>query len=149
MILESFSQDIRIGVRVLLRDKVFCLLSIIVLALGICGVTTQFTIVNAIVLRGFSFPHPEQLVSVGLLDPQASDQKNNYGVGNLPSTQDYEDLEACATFVRDDGGISQRLDHQRHLQGKSAALHRRICDRRVFQNHRRLANPRARFYRLR
>jgi len=32
-------------------------------------VTTQFTIVNAFVLRGFSFAHPEQLASVGLLDP--------------------------------------------------------------------------------
>jgi len=32
---------------------------VLVLALGICGVTTQFTVVNAFVLRGFSFPHPE------------------------------------------------------------------------------------------
>ena len=66
----------------------------IVLALGICGVTTQFTMVNAFVLRGFSFPHPEQLMSVGLIDPQATDQNNNFGNGNIPSAQDYEDLRA-------------------------------------------------------
>jgi predicted permease len=95
MILESFRQDIRIGFRVLLKDKLFCLLAIIVFALGIGGAMTQFTVVNAIVLRGFSFPHPEQLVSVGLIDPKASDQNNNFGVGNIPAAQDYEDIKAA------------------------------------------------------
>ncbi len=56
---------------------------------------TQFTVVNAIVLRGFSFPHPEQLVSVGLIDPKASDQNNNFGNGNIPTAQDYEDMKAA------------------------------------------------------
>src|SRR5262245_44682913 len=95
MILESFTQDIRVGLRVLLKDKVFLLLSIIVLALGIGGAMTQFTVVNAIVLRGFSFPHPEQLASVGLIDPKASDQNNNFGNGNIPAAQDYEDIKAA------------------------------------------------------
>src|SRR6266705_3633847 len=94
MILESFWQDIRIGLRVLRKDKTFCFLAVLVLGLGIGGATTQFTIVNAIVLRGFSFPHPEQLMSVGLIDPKASDQNNNFGLGNIPTAQDYEELKA-------------------------------------------------------
>ncbi|MBV9009705.1 MAG: ABC transporter permease [Verrucomicrobia bacterium] len=94
MILDSFTQDIRVGLRVLLKDKVFLLLSTVVLALGIGGAMTQFAVVNAIVLRGFSFPHPEQLVSVGLIDPKASDQNNNFGNGNIPTAQDYEDIKA-------------------------------------------------------
>src|SRR4051794_19998914 len=93
--IESFSQDIRVGLRVLLKDKVFCFLAILVLALGIGGAMTQFAVVNAIVLRGFSFPHPEQLVSVGLIDPKASDQNNNFGNGNIPAAQDYEDIKAA------------------------------------------------------
>src|SRR6201984_3386435 len=95
MILDSFRQDVRVGLRVLFKDKTFCFLAVLVLALGIGGATTQFTIVNAIVLRGFSFPHPEQLVSVGLIDPKASDQNNNFGNGNIPTAQDYEDLKAA------------------------------------------------------
>ena len=71
MILDSFRQDVRVGLRVLFKEKTFCILAVLVLALGIGGVTTQFTVVNAFVLRGFSFPHPEQLMSVGLIDPQA------------------------------------------------------------------------------
>src|SRR5436309_14775198 len=95
MILESFNQDIRIGFRVLIKDKVFCLLAILVLALGIGGAMTQFAVVNAVVLRGFSFPHPEQLVTIGLIDPKASDQNNNFGNGLIPTAQDYEDLKAA------------------------------------------------------
>src|SRR5205809_7620352 len=95
MFFESFFQDLRVGLRVLIKEKSFCFLAILVLALGIGGATTQFTVVNAIVLRGFSFPHPEQLMSVGLIDPKASDQNNNFGVGNIPTAQDYEDLKAA------------------------------------------------------
>ena len=61
------------------RTNRFVFLAVLVLALGIGGATTQFTVVNAIILRGFSFPHPEQLMSVGLIDPKASDQNNNFG----------------------------------------------------------------------
>ena len=97
MILDSFRQDVRVGLRVLFKEKSFCFLAVLVLALGIGGATTQFTVVNAIVLRGFSFPHPEQLMSVGLIDPKASDQNNNFGVGQIPTAQDYEDLKAAQT----------------------------------------------------
>jgi putative ABC transport system permease protein len=95
MMLDAFGQDVRVGFRVLLKDKGFLFLAVLVLALGIGAVTTQFTVVNAIVLRGFSFPHPEQLMSVGLIDPKASDQLNNFGNGQIPTAQDYEDLKAA------------------------------------------------------
>src|ERR1700716_2534156 len=94
MILDTLRQDVRVGLRILFKEKSFCLLAVLVLALGIAGVTTQFTIVNAFVLRGFSFAHPEQLVSVGLIDPQGTPQQNNFGSGNIPAAQDYEDLKA-------------------------------------------------------
>src|SRR5216110_2469413 len=94
MILDSFRQDVRVGLRVLVKDKSFCFLAVLVLGLGIGGATTQFTVVNAIVLRGLSFPHPEQLVTIGLIDPKASDQNNNFGFGVIPTAQDYEDLKA-------------------------------------------------------
>src|ERR1700755_3489819 len=95
MILDTFRQDVRIGLRILFKEKAFCILAILVLALGIGGAMTQFAVVNAIVLRGVSFPHPEQRVSVGLIDPKASDQNNNFGNGNIPAAQDYEDIKAA------------------------------------------------------
>jgi predicted permease len=95
MILDSFRQDVRVGLRVLFKDKIFCFLAVFVLALGIGGAATQFTVVNAVVLRGLSFPHPEQLVTIGLIDPKATDQNNNFGFGVIPTAQDYEDLKAA------------------------------------------------------
>ena len=56
MILDSFRQDIRVGLRVLLKDKLFLLLSILVLALGIGGAMTQFTVVNAMVFSPMPIP---------------------------------------------------------------------------------------------
>ena len=99
---DTFFQDARIGLRLLFKEKSFCFLAVLVLALGICGVTTQFTLVNAFVLRGFSFPHPEQLMGVGLIDPQATPQNNNFGAGNIPTAQDYEDLRAAQKRVEQD-----------------------------------------------
>src|SRR5438477_3731214 len=95
MILDSFRQDVRVGLRMLFKEKAFCFLAVLVLGLGIGGATTQFTVVNAIMLRGFSFPHPEQLVGIGLIDPKATDQVNNFGAGNIPPAQDYEDIKAA------------------------------------------------------
>ena len=94
MILDSFRQDVRVGLRVLFKDKTFCFLAVLVLGLGIGGAATQFAVVNGVVLRGLSFRHPEQLVTVGLIDPKASDQNNNFGFGVIPTAQDYEDLKA-------------------------------------------------------
>ena len=69
--------------------------------------TTQFTVINAVVLRGFSFPHPEQLASVGLIDPGASAQNNNFGAGNIPSAQDYEELRAAGAVKAIGAGINE------------------------------------------
>jgi len=42
MFTETVARDLRIGLRVLVKEKSFCALAVIVLALGICGVTTMF-----------------------------------------------------------------------------------------------------------
>src|SRR3954464_2798112 len=93
MILDSFSQDFRVGLRILFKDKVFLVLSVVVLALGIGGAMTQFAVVNAIVRRTVSFPHPEQLVSVGLIDPKADVQQTNGNLGVNPTAPVYEDIK--------------------------------------------------------
>src|SRR5438045_8599698 len=94
MILDSFRQDVRVGLRMLFKEKAFCFLAVLVLGLGIGGATTQFTVVNAIMLRGFSFPHREQLVGVGLLDPKATDPVNYFCAGQSHRMQGYEEIKA-------------------------------------------------------
>ncbi|SDS66081.1 ABC transporter permease [Opitutus sp. GAS368] len=70
MILETFFQDLRIGLRVLFKEKSFCALAVFVLAVGICGVTTMFSVIDGVLLRGMPFPEPAQLVDVQWRDPK-------------------------------------------------------------------------------
>ena len=53
---ETLLRDVRVGVRVLLKERAFCALAILVLALGICGVTAMSAVVNGVIVRGFSSP---------------------------------------------------------------------------------------------
>ncbi len=70
MIFESLFQDFRIGFRVLVKEKSFCALAILVLAIGISGVTTMFSVIDGVLWRGMPFPNPEQLVDVQWRDPK-------------------------------------------------------------------------------
>ena len=69
MHIENFMQDLRVGLRVLIKEKAFCALAVFVLAIGICAVTTQFAVVNGVMIRGFDFPESERLMDVTLADP--------------------------------------------------------------------------------
>ena len=40
-------RDIKIGLRVLIKERTFCALAVIVLALGISGVTTMFSLAGS------------------------------------------------------------------------------------------------------
>jgi predicted permease len=89
----TFVQDLRVGLRVLLREKGFCAMAIAVLALGICGVTTTFSVVNGVMLRGFSFPNSARLVSVNFIDPTS---KNFFGQNGQISAMDFEEVRPQA-----------------------------------------------------
>src|SRR3954466_2709608 len=91
MLLDTVSQDIRVGFRVLIKEKGFCTLAVLVLALGICGVTTMFSVVNGVMLRGFSFRNAERLTSIQFIDPT---QTNFFGVVSQIYALDFEELRA-------------------------------------------------------
>ena len=86
---EDLLRDIRIGLRVLIKEKSFCALAVIVLALGICGVTTMFSVVNGVMLRGFSFPTAERLASASFVDPSSA---TFFGVNGQISSMDFDEL---------------------------------------------------------
>ena len=88
-------RDVRYAARLLLKDRWFTLMAVVVLALGIGANNTVFTIVNAVLLRGLPLPRPDQIMFIGTRDAQGRDQ----GV----SLRDFEDWSAAArTF----GGLS-------------------------------------------
>jgi putative ABC transport system permease protein len=96
MVAEDTARDVRIGLRVLVKEKGFCALAIFVLAIGIAAVTTQFAMVNGIMLRGFSFPTADRLADVSFVDP-ASRTAN--GVNRQMFGMDFEEyLPAQKSF---------------------------------------------------
>lgn len=86
---DAFLRDLRLGARLLWKEKTFCGLAIVVLALGICAVTTMFAIVNAAMLRGFSFPNGDRLTDVTFIDPTT---RTAFGVNQRMGAMDYEEF---------------------------------------------------------
>jgi putative ABC transport system permease protein len=64
----SLWQDLRLAVRLLVKDKWFTAVAALALALGIGVNTTVFTFANAVVLRGLPFTDPDAIVSIAMTD---------------------------------------------------------------------------------
>jgi putative ABC transport system permease protein len=61
-------QDLRYAVRLLIKDRWFTAIAATALALGIGVNATVFTLVNAVLIRGLPFEHPERIVSIAGTD---------------------------------------------------------------------------------
>jgi len=66
-------RDLRFAARLLLKDRWFTLMAVVVLALGIGANNAVFTIVNAVLIRSLPLPKPEQIVFIGTRDNQGRD----------------------------------------------------------------------------
>jgi len=70
MIIEAFFQDLRVGLRMLVRRPAFSLMAASSLALGIGLVATQFSLIDGALLRGLPISDAQRLMHVSRADPQ-------------------------------------------------------------------------------
>src|SRR5476649_2291489 len=85
-------QDLRFAVRLLIKDRWFTAVAVIALALGIGVNATVFTFVNAVLIRGLPFNHPDRILVVGTRDARGRDRGASY--------PDFEDWRAATrTFA--------------------------------------------------
>ena len=104
--LETLLQDLRYGLRALLRSPVYAAAAVLSLALGIGANTAMFTIIHALVLRPLPYPEPERLVNVW----SAFTWQGVHGWGSVsvPDLQDWRQqndvFEEMAAFLA--GGVN-------------------------------------------
>jgi len=86
-LLDDFSRDLRYGVRLLFRSKVFSIVAILTLGLGIGAATAVFSVVNGVLLRPLPYPDPNRIVRLHQVD-------NNGRRNNNVSEPNFEDWKS-------------------------------------------------------
>jgi len=76
--IDALVQDARFALRTFRRAPAFTAVAVLTLAIGIGANTAIFSAVDALLIRPLPFPHPEQLMKVGLIVPARN--------GNPPRT---------------------------------------------------------------
>ncbi len=106
--MQSLLQDLRYGVRMLLKKPGFTLIAVLTLALGIGANTAIFSLVDAFVLRLLPVKDPQQLVFVRATLPNGRTR----GSFSYPTFEQFRDLNHsfAGIFAWDDTQVSVTID---------------------------------------
>ena len=85
--LDTFIQDVRYGLRSLLKKPGFTLTAVIALGLGIGANTAIFSVINAVLLRSLGYPNPEKIVMLWEKNVARQSLQNVVSPGNFLSWQ--------------------------------------------------------------
>jgi len=101
--MNTLLQDIRFGLRMLLKWPSISIVATIALALGIGANTAIFSVVNAVLLRPLPFPNPDSLVSVFETDQQRGYNRGSHSYPNFFDLRDQNTVfERVASYYSGD-----------------------------------------------
>src|SRR5204863_219356 len=115
--METLLQDLRFGVRTLIKNPGVSAIAIIALALGTGANSAIFSVVNAIMLRPLAYGQPERLVMMWGTNSKSGVNQDSISVPNI---LDYRNqtttLEQIAAYSQDDFNMSSGGEPT-HCQG--------------------------------
>ncbi len=99
--LETLWQDLRYGVRMLLKHPGFTFIAVLTLALGIGVNTALFSVVNAVLLRPLPYAQPERLVQIYEANAQQGYDRFGFSLANFVDHRDQQTgFEQMAAYYR-------------------------------------------------
>jgi putative ABC transport system permease protein len=115
--METLLQDIRYGIRMLLKSPSLSIVATIALALGIGANTAIFSVVNAVLLRPLPFPDSDSLMAVFETDQQRGQLRGSYSYPNFFDLREQNhSFEKLAAYHSSDF-IMTGSGEAAHLQG--------------------------------
>src|SRR6476660_8912621 len=92
--MSTLLQDIRYGIRMLIKDKVFTAVAVLALGLGVGANTAIFSLVNGVLLRPLQFPDAERIVYFEGKNPTAGITDSNISFLDFTDWSQQTDLFA-------------------------------------------------------
>lgn len=108
--METLLQDLRYGLRIMLKRPGFILVAIGMLAVGIAANTTIFSITDALIFRPFDFPNQDRLVMIWSQSKSAG-YHHKYTLSAL-FTDWQEQSHSFEQLVRYGGGLTYLSNSQ-------------------------------------
>src|SRR5262249_7882783 len=121
----TLGQDIRYGLRMLVKSPSLSIVATIALALGIGANTAIFSVVNAVLLKPLPFPNSDALMSVFETDSMRGAVRGAYSYPNFFDLRDQNQVfEHVAAYHDDDFTLTG--------QGQPVMLHGAVASADLF-----------------
>src|SRR5262245_9840183 len=118
--MATLFQDLRYGVRMLIKTPAMTAIVILALALGIGANTAIFSVINAVVLRSLPYDHPEQLLFLNERSPVLDEMSISY-----PDFTDWRNqnhvFEKIGVYNRNSYNLTGYGEAERILTGQVSA----------------------------
>ena len=114
--METVLQDLRYGLRILLKSPAFTAIAVLTLAIGIGANTAIFSVINGVLLNPLPFPEPNRMVM--LYDQsQAFNQMSVSYLNFQDWRRNSKSFEHMAAFRPDDFNLTQ-VEEPDHVEGE-------------------------------